>query len=50
MLHFLVAAHSFMSAYAVAKRTQKAPSYGFCERTYRPVGPMRSAFVIQLTT
>ena len=50
MLRFLVTAHSFMSAYAVAKRTQKALSYGFCERVYRPVGPMRKAFVFLLTT
>ena len=50
MLHFLVTAHSFMSAYAVAKQTQKAQSYGFCKCVYWPVGPMRSAFVFQLQT
>jgi len=36
-----------MSAYAVAKRIQKAPSYGFCERVYWSVGPTRSVYVIQ---
>ena len=50
MLHFLVTAHSFMSVHAVAKRTQKALSYGFCKRVHRPVGPTRSAFVFQLTS
>ena len=50
MLNFLVTAHSFMSAYAVAKRSQKAPSYRFCERVYRPAVPTRSAFVMQLRT
>jgi hypothetical protein len=50
MLHSLVTAHSFMSALAVVKRTQKTRSYGFLERLYRPVGPTRTVFVIQLTT
>ena len=50
MQHSLETAHSFMSAYAVAKQTQKALSYGFCECVYRPVGMMCSVIVIHLFT
>ena len=50
MQHSLVTAHSFMSAYAVAKQTQRTLSYGFCEHVYWPVGPMHSVFVIHLST
>ena len=49
MLHFLVTAHSFMPAYAVVKRTQKALSYGISERVNLHAEPTREAFVIQLT-
>ena len=37
-----------MSACTVAKRTQKALRYGFCEHVYWPVGRTCSAFVFQL--
>jgi hypothetical protein len=45
----LVTAHSFMLGCAVAKWTRKALSWGFCEGAYRPVGPKRRVFVIQLS-
>jgi hypothetical protein len=48
MQHSLVTAYSFMSAYAVAKQTQRALSYEFCEHVYWPVRPMRNVFVIHL--
>jgi hypothetical protein len=44
----LVTAYSFMSAYAVAKQTQRALNYGFCEHVYRPVRPTCSVFMIHL--
>jgi hypothetical protein len=49
MLHFLVTAHYFITAHAVAKRTQKVQSYGFCEHVYRRIRWICSDFVIQLT-
>jgi len=47
---FLATAHSFVSAYAFAKRTHTALSYGFCENVYMPVEPTRSVLVIHIST